>query len=915
MFNKSKEKRIGEKKQLKALTFLLGLITASAFFIPFILNGDGYFIFFGDFNVQQIPFYQYCHQAVRSGDIFWSWNTDLGANFIGSYSFYLLGSPFFWLTLPFPNWFVPYLMGPLLILKFACASLTAYMFIRRFTARPQSAMIGGLIYAFSGFSVYNIFFNHFHEAIVFFPLLLLSIELFLSERRRGLIICSVFICCLSNYYFFFGMVIFTVLYWLVRTFSKSFKFKLSDFLLMLFECIVGVALTAVILLPTVIEVMQNSRINDMLTGWDTVTYYNGQMFYNIIQCFFFPPDLPARPVFFPNAAVRWASLGGWLPLFGMVGTVTWLLSQKKGTWLRRLLGILIVIALIPGLNSVFSLFNITYYARWFYMPLLMMSLATALSLEDTEVNWDIAWKWVFSITLTITAVFGLTPTVKDGAIVKLGLYTDSSVVYNIIHRIGEKLGLASTTSSGSIGNYYDLRFWITCLIAIAALLALKSLLPVIKAKKSTMFKPIIAFVCIFSVAYSAFFVASGQSHSYDIDDLMIEDMIEGKVELDIEDDGFARIDVYEGIDNTGLYLGYSSINFFHSIVPAGITDFYNFCGIPRSVNSHPDTKQPAIRSLLSVKYILDPEINSSKTFGDEKSDTCMPGYTFCGEQNDYKIYKNDNYIPMGFAYEYYMDENTAKAPGATNASNMMLKALLVEDEDIEYISKYLKNLTDDYYYGSYEPGKDSILFTELRYANDCKKLKDSAVSSFSYTTNSFSAKSNYDTSRVVFFSVPFSEGWSAYVNGTETPIVKANKGFMAIVVPAGVCNIEFRYETPGLFIGIVITVFAAALMLLYMLIITIKRHFKPAPEPEYPEGESIMTHIMLYEAANSASDNPPDDGLLDDIDRDSINAYTGFAGGFTIDDSALDSILSKEPSDSDQPVLESDEPENNDIEE
>ena len=119
MFKSTSENRLGKKKQLRLLTFFLGLVTAAAFFIPFIVKDQGYFIFFGDFNVQQIPFYQYCHNAIRSGNFLWSWETDLGANFVGSYSFYLLGSPFFWLTLPFPNSFVPYLMGPLLILKFA----------------------------------------------------------------------------------------------------------------------------------------------------------------------------------------------------------------------------------------------------------------------------------------------------------------------------------------------------------------------------------------------------------------------------------------------------------------------------------------------------------------------------------------------------------------------------------------------------------------------------------------------------------------------------------------------------------------------------------------------------------------------------------------------------------------------------
>jgi len=106
--------------------FLIAAVTAALFFLPFIIMDKGLFLFYGDYNVQQIPFYKLAHEAVRSGNIFWSQYTDLGANFIGSYSFYLLGSPFFWLTIPFPTAWVPYLMAPLFVLKFSCNCLCFY---------------------------------------------------------------------------------------------------------------------------------------------------------------------------------------------------------------------------------------------------------------------------------------------------------------------------------------------------------------------------------------------------------------------------------------------------------------------------------------------------------------------------------------------------------------------------------------------------------------------------------------------------------------------------------------------------------------------------------------------------------------------------------------------------------------------
>ena len=351
-YSKKRLSTLRPQKDKSLITFLIALGVAFLFFIPYIIYDNGYFLFYGDYDVQQVPFYKMCHEMVKTGNISWNWATDLGVNFIGSYTFYLLGSPFFWITLLFPNWMVPHLMGPLLILKFACSALTAYWYIRRFTRTQDAAMLGGLLYAFSGFSVYNIFFNHFHEAIVFFPLLLLSVELFITENRRGFFAFMVAMCAVVNYFFFFGMVVFVVIYWFVRVVYGCYKVPISRFFAFLFEAVLGLAISVVLLLPSLLAIIQNSRLDEISFGWSAIMYGKEQIYANIIQCFFFPPDLPARPVFFPNADVKWSSLGGWLPIFSMVG-VGALFSNKKKHWLKTTIGILIFMALVPILNSYF----------------------------------------------------------------------------------------------------------------------------------------------------------------------------------------------------------------------------------------------------------------------------------------------------------------------------------------------------------------------------------------------------------------------------------------------------------------------------------------------------------------------------------------------------------------------------------
>ena len=62
--------------------FFLGMGLSFLVFLPFLLVDGGRFLFYGDFNVQQVPFYRIAHDAIRSGNWGWSHLTDLGANFV-----------------------------------------------------------------------------------------------------------------------------------------------------------------------------------------------------------------------------------------------------------------------------------------------------------------------------------------------------------------------------------------------------------------------------------------------------------------------------------------------------------------------------------------------------------------------------------------------------------------------------------------------------------------------------------------------------------------------------------------------------------------------------------------------------------------------------------------------------------------
>ncbi len=875
-FSYAKLTTLRPQKERRLKTFLTALAVAAAFIVPYMLVTDGYFTFYGDFNVQQISFYKHCHQAIRSGNIGWDWNTDLGANFIGSYSFYLLGSPFFWLTIPFPNSFVPYLMGPLLVLKFACAALTAYLYIRRFTKTTFAAELGGLLYAFSGFSIYNIFFNHFHEAIIVFPLLLLSMELLITENRRGFFAVMVAVAAVTNYFFFFGMAVFCVIYYFVKIISGAYKFKFSRFAVLGLEAVLGVVMAAVLLVPSILAISSNSRIEEFPLGWSGIMYSREQIYLNIIECFFFPPDLPARPVFFPSADVKWSSLGGWLPVFSMVGVFVWFINKKK-SWLKRVMGVCVFMALVPALNSLFYAFNRAYYARWFYMPILMMCLATVMLTEDTSVDWRGGFRWTAFITGLFALAIGLYPQINDEGNIVLGLYsyTYESEKYNRTTIFDGRITL-------EFNFLYFLRFWLAVFIAAAGLVVLYFLLRLMKKNARRFYRAAVVWVCIFTIVYANVFVFGGRSHSYRSKEVVVDQLIEGDVTLDGDNSQY-RIDVYEGVDNTGMFLGYPTINAFHSVVPSSIASFYEYLGINRDVASRPDTDYPAIRPLLSVKYLLNSVLFTDKF--SEDGENKMPAYKYVKTDGGYDVYENLNYIPYGFSYDYYMDYDFCDSYDEEARSRLMLKAMLLSDNQVEKYSGMLKDLSQ------LDDGSDVTLSqTDAEMAKDSKRLKKTAAEEFSVDKKGFTARVVREKANLVFFSVPYDEGWSATVNGRPVDIEQVNVGFMAVPVGRGESTIRFDYKTPGLAIGAIVTLSGVAVLGVYLLV----SHFYKRRHPDssvYPEGTQLLEQwhsLDLAEAARESLEeiDPVEENilsLLEDYEEDT----SGIDGGFSIDYSAF----------------------------
>ena len=120
-----------KRKQVLKIGLLCAIIFLAIIF-PALVIGKGRLFMIADFNSQQIPFNILCNKSIKNGEYFWNWNTDLGSNFVSSYSFYNIGSPFFWVLMLLPYDYVIYAMGPLLIVKFLVAGCSSFLYLRQY---------------------------------------------------------------------------------------------------------------------------------------------------------------------------------------------------------------------------------------------------------------------------------------------------------------------------------------------------------------------------------------------------------------------------------------------------------------------------------------------------------------------------------------------------------------------------------------------------------------------------------------------------------------------------------------------------------------------------------------------------------------------------------------------------------------
>ncbi len=800
----------------------------------------------------------------------YSFSIGYGSDLFTTLHYYVIGDPLDLLAVFVPSNLTQYLYGGLILLRLYLAGLafSAFCFYKK-EPKTIGLLAGSFVYVFCGFALYAaVRHPYFTNPMIYLPLLLLGAEKFLQEKRPWLFIGMVFLSAVSNFYFFYMLVLFTVLYVLFRLFMLYDKNQVGHAVAMVFQmlgyAIVGVMLSAVILLPVLYLFLGDQRLE---SGYVHSLFYP-KTYYQKFLPSFVTFDTPGYWNFMGYSAVS------------LLSVVLLFFKRKKNTALKVAFLLLTGFLLIPMAGRVFNGFSYVTN-RWVWGYSMLVAYILVITWEDL-------------LTLTRKQALGLMAAVAlcTGAFLRLdGAVTNNFAIALILMLFVLEIVLLQKEEKTFLG-----RIGTQVLILVLVLTG------------------------IWSNGYFRYskegknYVSQFQKSSTVVAAMHATD---SEAVKDLGDrDGFYRYSGTSVKPNSTLLSGMSSTQYFWSLSNGAIVDYIKTLNImePLTYTYKELDGRTALHALAGVKYYV--------TLNKESHERFVPyGFVEIEQENEgYRMFENPYALPLGYTYDSYLLWEDVEELDVAGKQEALLQGVLLEEslagyeqtvpeitgekraytiscgegvvlegntftvtgrdaevtleftgleqcetylnitglickdtpkkvqmeicglttEDVRVIKK-LTYYTEDYswysdrhdfminlcYSGDARnrivitfPEKGTYAFEEMdiicqpmeSYVEHVTGLQQNVLEAVdlhndnrSFSTSWVTGEIALNEPKLLCLSIPYSTGWRAYVDGEEQSLLKANMMYMALELEAGAHTIELVYETPGLLAGCIIS--------------------------------------------------------------------------------------------------------------
>ncbi|MGN0975838.1 MAG: YfhO family protein [Gemmiger sp.] len=214
---------------------------------------------------------RWLRQAARcllTGTAIPTWDSTIGygSDVITTLSYYVIGDPLNLTAAFVPSRYTEQLLEALIVVRIYLAGLAFLPFSLRHGNSRFGTLLGAVAYAFCGWTIQVAAIEPiFLVPMYCFPLVLLGADDLLEGRRPTLYIAAIALAALSNFLFFYMIAVLLVLYAAVRYFQRYGVRRLRTLWPLLgrfvLYSLVGIAIAAVTLLPTAIEMFGGARFS------------------------------------------------------------------------------------------------------------------------------------------------------------------------------------------------------------------------------------------------------------------------------------------------------------------------------------------------------------------------------------------------------------------------------------------------------------------------------------------------------------------------------------------------------------------------------------------------------------------------------------------------------------------------------
>ena len=573
--------------------------------------------------------------------------------------------------------------------------------------------------------------------------MLLALDEKEEKGKKGALALAVGMNALVNWNFFIGEVIFLILYYICkyvnRKTGRSLTQTATDVGTCFLEGLLGVGIAAVLVFPSLVSMLGNTRVTQHIMGENAISYNSSDALL-LIKGILMPGE--AMSDLSAVIPADWHSTSLYLPMLGVALVLVFLTMKREKDefpWLNKILWICLIIALIPMLNSIFNALNKEPFRRWFYMPILMMALASGIVLERGKDRADYRTqitKYSLLLSFAVICLYAF-----------LRLYPWKADGSHAVFRPSAFLAITLLALTGYILTIFFFRchgerYARSFLVSISLFSAVCTCLSAYLYRVNAEIPP--------SCVYDEMFETTSN---------LKNDIIP------------YRYSLWDKYHNRGLSNSLTTTATFISTVDNSIFSLYDALGEHR--HTVPRNGPIGTDELLSVRYVISEEPLEGQTNSRE----------FSNGSHEVYVYEKQHFLPIGYTYDFYMTQTEFSSVEQPLKAAQMLRTLVVRDEDEKLVNKTLSHLIPS--------AEDTTSIDKIgKYVDE--HLAE-ASSEFTHDTHGFTSKIHCDRDKYAFFSVPWSSRWSAEVNGKKVDILNIN-GLMAVPVKEGENVIDFSFD-------------------------------------------------------------------------------------------------------------------------